>query len=288
MTYTWTDNAMQGGTACDVDKANENLMYLKDALDNSSVVPRNYISGLLVSNNTTDSEYDVDISEGECANNDNSGCIKLTTSITKQIDANWGEGTNAGGFPSGLTLNADTWYHVFVISKPDGTVDAGFDTDLSASNLLSDASLYTKYRRVGSILTDSSSNIVLFNAKALAGGGMHVDFSSQITETSGTTIAAQAIAVRAPLGIKTKPLFTSYVKAGAAGNDQTPMYLGDPDVYTSTPPKVNNAIGGGDDSHTTINDVFTNTSSQVKILVTGANTPAFALLSKGYIDERIS
>lgn len=28
-TYTWTDNAMQGGTACDVDKVNDNLMYLK-------------------------------------------------------------------------------------------------------------------------------------------------------------------------------------------------------------------------------------------------------------------
>lgn len=28
-TYTWTDNAMQGGTACDVDKVNENLMHLK-------------------------------------------------------------------------------------------------------------------------------------------------------------------------------------------------------------------------------------------------------------------
>lgn len=28
-TYTWTDNAMQGGTACDVDKVNDNLMHLK-------------------------------------------------------------------------------------------------------------------------------------------------------------------------------------------------------------------------------------------------------------------
>lgn len=28
-TYTWTDNAMQGGSACDVDKVNDNLMHLK-------------------------------------------------------------------------------------------------------------------------------------------------------------------------------------------------------------------------------------------------------------------
>lgn len=36
-TYTWTDNAMQGGAACDVDKVNSNLMHLK--YDNISIPP---------------------------------------------------------------------------------------------------------------------------------------------------------------------------------------------------------------------------------------------------------
>lgn len=38
-TYTWTDNAMQGGTACDVDKVNNNLMHLK--YDNGGNLPVN-------------------------------------------------------------------------------------------------------------------------------------------------------------------------------------------------------------------------------------------------------
>jgi len=66
---------------------------------------------------------------------------------------------DAGGFPSGLSLTADTAYYVYVIAKADGTVDAGFDSSITAANLLSDATGYTKYRRIATIRTDSASNI---------------------------------------------------------------------------------------------------------------------------------
>ena len=77
--------------------------------------------------------------------------IRLAATLVKQIDANWAVGTNLGGFPSALTLTNGTWYHGFVISKADGTTDAGFDTSLTAANLLADATGYVNYRRVGSI-----------------------------------------------------------------------------------------------------------------------------------------
>lgn len=39
-TYTWTDNMMKSGTECEVDKVADNLMYLKDAVDNfSNTIP---------------------------------------------------------------------------------------------------------------------------------------------------------------------------------------------------------------------------------------------------------
>ncbi|HSA05742.1 MAG TPA: hypothetical protein P5556_01025 [Candidatus Gastranaerophilales bacterium] len=51
-TYTWTDNAMQGGGACDVDKVNDNLMHLK--YDNVSPqdgkVPYSAVSGKVDAN----------------------------------------------------------------------------------------------------------------------------------------------------------------------------------------------------------------------------------------------
>ena len=79
--------------------------------------------------------------------------------ITKQIDVTpWVAGTNAGGFPSLLTLTADTWYHLFIIKNPSsGVVDAGFDSNLSATNLLNDATGFTRFRRVGSVKVTAAS-----------------------------------------------------------------------------------------------------------------------------------
>lgn len=124
--------------------------------------PRGHISGLIISNNGSDAAHDIDIAAGDCIGSANT-LLKIGSSgITKQIDANWAEGDDAGGFPSGLTLTADTWYHVFVIKKNDGTIDAGYDTSTTATNLLSDATNYSEYRRIGSVRTDGSSNIYGF------------------------------------------------------------------------------------------------------------------------------
>jgi hypothetical protein len=125
-------------------------------------LPRNWIDGLIISNDT-DTLHDISIAAGECRNTGNDTDIRLSSALVKQIDANWALGTNQGGFPSGLSLSADTWYHVFVIYNPTSDItDAGFDTSLTATNLLSDAMGYTKYRRIGSILTDGSSDIIQF------------------------------------------------------------------------------------------------------------------------------
>jgi len=119
-----------------------------------------FINGLILRNDT-DTDHDIEISTGQCADADASLFMSLTSVITKQIDVNWVEGDDAGGFPSGLTLTADTWYRVFIINK-NGTLDAGYDTSSTATNLLSDASTYSEYKQVGWVLTDVSSNIEQF------------------------------------------------------------------------------------------------------------------------------
>jgi len=122
-------------------------LALTAAIENQGL-PLNYIAGLIPSNDT-DTDHDINITAGKARDAVDSFSINLASEITKQIDVDWVAGDDAGGFPSGLTLSADTWYHVFVIAKTDGTTDAGFDTSLTATNLLSDATGYTKYRRVG-------------------------------------------------------------------------------------------------------------------------------------------
>jgi len=113
--------------------------------------------------NGTDTDNDIDIGVGFAKSIDNLFSMEVTAEFTKQMDANWAEGDNGGGFPSGLTRTDDTWYRLFLIAKPDGTVDAGFDTDADAANLLADAAGYNYYRRIGWVLNETAAIKEFFN-----------------------------------------------------------------------------------------------------------------------------
>lgn len=127
----------------------------------ATALPPKWRNGCKISNNTGDATHDIDVSAGSVRDVDDDGDITFASAITKRIDASWAAGTGNGGFPSGLTLTNDTYYHIHAIGKADGTADAGFDTDVAASNLLSDATGYVYYRRLGTIYYTSSA-IVAF------------------------------------------------------------------------------------------------------------------------------
>lgn len=124
----------------------------------SAALPIGYIGGLEVTINGVDSEHDIDIAVGEARDTTDAANLEITSTFTKRIDANWAAGTGNGGFPSGISLTADTWYHVFLVDDGSSGVDAGFDSSVTATNLLSDSG-GSQYVRIASVLTDSSSNI---------------------------------------------------------------------------------------------------------------------------------
>jgi len=132
--------------------------------------PRQYhsefISSSLRMSVDADADHDIQVAAGGCRDSSDSFDIDLSAVITKQLDAAWAEGDDAGGLPSGVTLSGPEWLYFFLIAKTDGTVDAGFDDNASATNLLVDASTYTYYRHIGSVRTDGSDNIdkVIVNA----------------------------------------------------------------------------------------------------------------------------
>lgn len=137
----------------------------------ANVLPRGYISGLTMANNTLDAVKDLDILPGVCKAATNDADFSLGSAIGKRIDAVWTEGgtpgATVGGFPSGLSAGspvAGTWYRVFAIWKPTGQIDAGFDTATNAAALLADATAdgYTKYRQIGWIFYNGSSVIQAF------------------------------------------------------------------------------------------------------------------------------
>lgn len=93
------------------------------------------------------------IDPGCCSSADGTAFMVLPDTLVKNLDP-WVEGGTigggaAGGRAAGVSLTNNTWLILFMISKPDGTVDAGWDTDLNATNLLATATGYTKYRPIG-------------------------------------------------------------------------------------------------------------------------------------------
>lgn len=123
--------------------------------------------GMELSNNGSDAAHDIDVAAGTVVDSANAQTMTLSATTTTAIDASIGTGN--GGFPTALTLTADTWYRVFICAEADGTnPKLAFDTSATAANALSEWSTqtgnsYTIYRRIGWVLTDSSSNIVAFN-----------------------------------------------------------------------------------------------------------------------------
>jgi hypothetical protein len=253
--------------------------------------PPRHIAGLRTENNGADPLHDIDFGSGSCRDTNDIINMDLFTSITKRIDASWSEGTGNGGFPSALSISPDTWYHLFVIGKVDGTVDAGFDSATDASNLLNDATGYTAYRRVGSILTDGSSNITSYRQ-----GQENIDyfffnsFKQDVNDTNpGTTIQYRTMSV--PLGVEVVGLFSlSLISSSTiSGNvDINVLHPGVNDQFTGAVLRASyHAPSGASNDSVSKVDILTNTLSQIKyILDTSHANTVVTMYTRGWIDPR--
>lgn len=239
-------------------------------------LPNNYITGMIMSNDT-DTDHDIQIGTGDCKDSTNATDISLTSVITKQIDATWAAGDDAGGLPAAVSLSADTWYHVFVIKDTDtGTVDAGFDTSVSATNLLS-ASSYESYRRVGSVLTDGSANILGFTQvdDEILWDAQQYDYNGNAT----TTATNQEIST--PPDVKCLANLIVRIN-NSANNYHIAVYSNDKtDEAAATSPtgRQDTAVGQYDQLF-----VMTDTSSQIRHVAEGTST--IGIFTWGYKDFR--
>lgn len=125
----------------------------------STAFPKSIMDGLILSNNVTDANNDIDIAAGQAVDDAGTYNLILAAAITKQLDVNWAVGTNTGGLDTGAKANS-TWYHVWLIARSDtGIVDVLFSLSATAPTM---PGSYTKKRRIGAIKTDSSGNIIPF------------------------------------------------------------------------------------------------------------------------------
>ncbi len=147
------------------DQSADDFRLLNFAIAGAVEVPRGYIDGLILSPGA-DAIHDIDFGVGICRDNTGVNTMNVDTTFFKRTDAagGWVAGTNQVGLPDVLDpVAVDTWLHCFLLKNPsNGLVDGGFDTNIIATNLLAEATGYTLFRRIGSVKTDGSSEIIPF------------------------------------------------------------------------------------------------------------------------------
>lgn len=238
-------------------------------------------SQVTIANNGSDANNDIDFSAGVFQFSDGSGQA-VASAQTKRLDATWAAGTNQGGLFSGSKANS-TWYHCFKIYNPTtNTVDSGFDTSVTAANIPSG---YTKYKRVGAILTDGSGNI-----RAFYQDGNIFRFRNYISDYNGSvSTTRQTIALSVPPS--SNALFHAYLLSAAGGgsfNYGIFTNLDSDDVAPSATQNHLNANAGFYNSGQFI--IKSNSSSSIGyrgFFATGTDGSNLAIGTEGWIDYTI-
>jgi hypothetical protein len=127
----------------------------------TSTVGQSLLPDQITISNGTDADHDIDFTAGNFNFDDGLGQA-VATALTKQIDAAWVAGDNAGGLDTG-SVAADTFYYCYVIHNPTtGVSDAIFTATYNSPTLPTG---YTKKAYRGAILTDGAGNIRKFIRK---------------------------------------------------------------------------------------------------------------------------
>jgi hypothetical protein len=233
-----------------------------------------YIGGLTLS--TAGSSATFGIAIGVATDSTNSALIKLSSAYTKTTST-WAAGTAVGALDTG-TIAVSTWYHVYLINGTSGT-DILISLSVSAPTMPTG---YTLFRRIGAMLTNGSSQWVLF-----AQNGDEFIFSAPVTDISTSTLSTTPtlFALSVPPGVQVDALMRVQMFNATAG---TIALVHSPDEASTT-------IGGGyNATHrimvASVSDnkqlnIRTNTSKQVRAVSSAASTTITGL-TYGYIDTR--
>ena len=236
---------------------------------------------ITIANNSSDSEHDIDFSAGVINFDDGTGQA-VATALTKKLDASWVAGTNQGGLDTGSVV-ADTTYHCFAIYNPTTqSSDFLFSASLSSPTLPSG---YTKKKRIASIITNGSSNIIGFIQN-----GKKFKLKSVIEEllmTSSIPTSLTDLSLTTPDGIITEAMMSCIIATDNATYQNPTVFAKDKNLTTEV---VVNANGRGSDfTGRGVNwfNIDTDTSSTIQYRSDDSDGWALRLRLLGWIDYQI-
>ena len=249
-------------------------------IQQTPAVPRSYLAGCVLSNDGSTPNTTIDVAACQAADSGNAALISLGA-FTKKTSGAWAAGTGGNGMGQGLTVANATWYDVCLAANGNAP-DIFFDTAVSGQTPCAQhrpsAITDTRVRRLGSIKTDGSANILTF---AQDGDVFYWQAANQDANALVTSSSAALLTVSVPTGVKVRPLLRMLAVT-------TPVLMSSPDgpdlatnATFATTPGYNVGTTG---SPAPIGHLFSNTSGQVRLRSSGAGT--LTVYTDGWIDER--
>jgi len=257
--YNGTDFLLSPlSSALNITATNKGLTYLNKPIT--------------IANNATDADNDIDFTAGNFQFADNSGNAVLSAR-TKRLDASWTAGTNQGGLDTGTKAN-NTWYHCYAIYNPtSGVSDAIFSTNATNPALPTN---YTKYKYLGSVLTNVSGNIIPFWQE---NNFFYFKVDNGITNTTTPVSTLTNLTLSAPPN--SKAITTSYINIGPSVG--TGLYFKDIVNNTSYPVSV----AENDSTSQNTFEITVNSSSQIQYYLTTLPIQGLIISTIGYINLNI-
>jgi hypothetical protein len=254
---------------------------------------------ITIVNNATTPNTDIDFSAGNYNFSDGSGQA-VATAMTKRLQSSgsWSAGAAGNMLLTGARANSST-YHLYAIYNPTSRA-SDFGALLGVAGTAPDPtsalpSGYTKFKRIGSILTDGSGNIRAFTQFA-----NYFKYTSGVVDLNTTFVAGSTTpSVSTPLGINTLGIFNIGldISTGSTGNNiwsvisdfNQASSLG---ITSNRQATVNVAkISSFTNIASTPAAAFTNLSSQVRIfnneVVASTTSASIGLLTHGFIDTNL-
>lgn len=243
--------------------AGEGIAVAADAVSIDPTFFPGFITGLVPSN-AADTDHDITISAG-VAVDATGGVLMKSSAITKQIDAAWSVGTNAGGMDTSSVGNS-TWYAIWLIKRSDtAVVDALFSASFSSPTMPAN---YDYKRLIGAVLTDGSANIINFRTIEMGGGAIYTDWlvpRLDVNASRTTTRTSYTLSVPPKVVL-------AHVANGAQDTNSAKQWLSNPNLTDTAPDAPGTATGLHNDHNgasaagdASILWIVTNSSGQIAL-----------------------
>jgi hypothetical protein len=248
-----------------------------------SYVDSNFSSRITTSNNATDANNDIDFSAGNIQFLDGSGQAAYAGG-TGQLDVLFGTGN---GMLATGTKAINSTYHLYIVSN----LTTGVSKPLAILGILGTApnptsvlpSGFTKFQKVGSVMTDGSGNIRGFTRT-----GNDFSWKTEIYDLAGVSQASASETLRTltvPAGISTRVYIDFYTACSGVGAAAFTKFY---DASKTQATILNGAYSvTGVTLGALSQSVVSNLSSQVKsnqVTITGTPTTNIYLTNSGYTD----